>query len=47
VQLVRGPILGDPPPAGAWLGAAALAAAGFLVAFAIFARARSRLPYWL
>ena len=47
LELVRGPILGAVPPASAWIGVGACALVGGLAAFAVFAAARPRLPYWL
>jgi ABC-type polysaccharide/polyol phosphate export permease len=47
VELVRGPMLGTAPGPATWLGAAALASIGSVVALLLFARARPRLTYWL
>ena len=47
VELVRGPLLGTPPPAAVWSIAALLALAGAAAAFLTFARLRDRLLYWL
>lgn len=47
IELVRGPLLGSPPPAAMWIGAAAAAIAGCAVAVAALARWRDRVPYWI
>lgn len=47
VQLVRGPLLGAPPPAGVWIGGALCAALGGAAALLAFSARRDRIPYWL
>lgn len=47
IELVRGPVLGAPPPPEAWIASLAVAAVGGLVAILAFARFRARIPYWL
>jgi ABC-type polysaccharide/polyol phosphate export permease len=47
IELVRGPILGQSPPAMIWAGAAAGAVAGTLAALLVFSAFRSRIAYWL
>lgn len=47
IELVRAPLLGQPPPAIAWIvAAAALAVAGSIAAL-VFVRARRRLTFWV
>ena len=45
--LFRDPLLGDFPSALTWTGVAAVTAANVILAFWVFARTRSRLPYWV
>lgn len=45
--LFRDPLLGELPSAATWTGVAAVTAANVLLAFWVFARTRSRLPYWV
>ncbi|HEX8654419.1 MAG TPA: ABC transporter permease [Allosphingosinicella sp.] len=47
VELVRGPLLGTPPPLPVWLAAAGCAALLLLVALLVFGAARHRIAYWL
>ena len=47
VELVRGPLLGAPPPPLIWAAALATALIGAAFAFALFAHVRDRLLYWL
>lgn len=47
VDLLRAPLLGDAPSAVTWLLAAAVTAAGWVVAWIVFAQYRGRVPYWL
>lgn len=45
--LFRDPLLGDLPSATTWSGVAAVTAVNLVLAFWVFARTRSRLPYWV
>ena len=45
--LFRDPLLGEVPSAATWTGVAAVTAANVVLAFWVFARTRSRLPYWV
>lgn len=45
--LFRDPLLGEFPSALTWTGVAAVTAVNVLLAFWVFARTRSRLPYWV
>lgn len=45
--LFRDPLLGDFPSALTWTGVAAVTAANVFLALWVFARTRSRLPYWV
>lgn len=47
VELLRGPILGDPPPHLLWPGAAACVALLLLAALIAFSAVRHRITYWL
>lgn len=47
LALFRDPLLGDFPSALTWTGVAAVTAANLILAFWVFARTRSRLPYWV
>jgi ABC-2 type transport system permease protein len=47
VQAFRAPLLGYVPASGTWLGVAAISAANLVLAVLVFARTRSRLPYWV
>lgn len=47
LELFRDPLLGDLPSAATWTGVAAVTAANVTLAFWVFARTRSRLPYWV
>lgn len=47
VELLRAPLLGQPPPAAAWTAALAVTAAGWAAAWVVFARYRGRVAYWL
>lgn len=47
LEICRAPLLGQPTPWGSWQAVLVINAAGCLVAFAIFARCRSRLAYWM
>ena len=45
--LFRDPLLGELPSALTWTGVGAVTAANIILAFWVFARVRSRLPYWV
>jgi ABC-type polysaccharide/polyol phosphate export permease len=47
IEIARAPYLNSVPSASVWISALALAAFGWLFAFGLFARSRSRIPYWL
>lgn len=47
LELFRDPLLGELPSALTWTGVAAVTAANLLLAFWVFSRTRSRLPYWV
>jgi ABC-type polysaccharide/polyol phosphate export permease len=47
IEVARSPFLNEAQPASVWLVASALAVFGWLFAFALFARSRARVPYWL
>jgi ABC-type polysaccharide/polyol phosphate export permease len=47
LEIVRGPLLGEPVTAGPWIMMLAVAAAGSAATFAFFARFRSRIPFWV
>lgn len=47
LQLVRAPLLNEVPALESWLVCAGLAAAGSVLAVALFARAYRRLPFWV
>lgn len=47
VEIVRAPLLGLQLPGASYAFVAAMTAAGFLLALAMLARFRSRVPYWL
>jgi len=47
ISIVRDPILGVPPPIWYWGVAIASTAIALAVAFAVFARYRARIAYWL
>jgi ABC-type polysaccharide/polyol phosphate export permease len=47
VEIVRGPLLGTPPPLLYWLTILALTLASAAVALAMYARFRWRIPYWI
>jgi len=46
VQMVRAPLLGAVPSAGNYIVVLAMAAAGWIVAYLVFARFRARIAYW-
>ena len=45
--IFRDPLLGEIPSALTWTGVATVTAANVVLAFWVFARSRSRLPYWV
>jgi ABC-type polysaccharide/polyol phosphate export permease len=45
--LFRDPLLGEFPSALTWTGVAAVTAVNIILAFWVFTRSRSRLPYWV
>jgi len=47
LEVCRAPMLGKPIPWGSWGAVTLLNAAGCLIAFAVFARCRRRLAYWM
>lgn len=47
IELVRGPVLGDPPPLSIWLAAAGCALLLLVLALILFSASRHRIPYWL
>jgi ABC-type polysaccharide/polyol phosphate export permease len=47
LELFRDPLLGEFPSALIWTGVAAVTAGNLVLAFWVFTRTRSRLPYWV
>lgn len=47
LSLVRDPLIGVPVPLSAWFIAVGMTIVGWLIAFAMFARYRARITYWL
>jgi ABC-type polysaccharide/polyol phosphate export permease len=47
IQILRAPLLGTAPSAINWIVTGALAVIGWAFTFALFRRARPRIPYWL
>ncbi|HVJ54339.1 MAG TPA: ABC transporter permease [Aliidongia sp.] len=47
LAIIRDPLLGTPPPAGAWMMAGLVTVLGPLGTLPIFARFRARIVYWL
>lgn len=47
LSLVRAPLLGETVPITSWLVALTITIAGLAIAFAVFARFRARITYWL
>jgi ABC-type polysaccharide/polyol phosphate export permease len=47
LTVFRDPLLGEMPSAHIWAGVAAITAVNVLLAFWVFARTRSQLPYWV
>ena len=47
IEVIRAPLLGSPIHAISWIVAAALLVTGWTIAILVFAKLRSRVPYWL
>jgi homopolymeric O-antigen transport system permease protein len=47
LEICRAPLLGQPIPWNSWIAALVINAVGSLLAFAVFARCRNRLAYWM
>ena len=47
MEVVRAPLLGEPPPLTSWLVAGAMAASGWLAAVVLYARCRPHIAYWV
>ena len=47
VELIRAPLLGQAVPALTWMLVLGVTASGWAAAWAVFARYRGRVPYWL
>jgi ABC-type polysaccharide/polyol phosphate export permease len=47
LEVVRAPLMGLPVPTTSWLAILMITAMGFAVAFALFARYRARIAYWV
>jgi ABC-type polysaccharide/polyol phosphate export permease len=47
IEVVRGPVLGEPPPVETWLIAIFAAVLSFVGGLALYSRFRHRVPYWL
>lgn len=47
LEVVRAPLLGNPPPLLSWFCVAGMTAVGFAVTLAFFARFRARIAYWI
>ena len=47
VELIRAPLLGQAVPALTWMLVLGVTASGWAAAWAVFARYRARVPYWL
>jgi ABC-type polysaccharide/polyol phosphate export permease len=47
IEIVRGPFLNDPPDMAVWSTGILVACFGWAMAIAVFARVKSRIPYWL
>ena len=47
LEVVRGPLLGQPPGPLSWVVVVGVAAGGWLAAFALFRRFRRRIAYWV
>ena len=47
LEIIRAPLLGEPPSAQEWLISFAITACGCVVALSFFARFRARVAYWV
>lgn len=47
IEILRAPLLGQPPPLTSWLAVLAMLAAGGLASFLLFVRFRARITYWV
>lgn len=47
IEIVRGPLLGEPVPTVSWLACLIMAVVGILVCLAFHGRYRARIPYWV
>ena len=47
LEIVRGPLIGQPATATTWLTVASITVVGYAVALVLFSRFRSRIPYWV
>lgn len=47
IEVVRGPFMGAPPDLNVWISALMVAFFGWVLTIAVFAKYRSRIPYWL
>lgn len=47
LEIVRAPLMGQPAPWQSWGAVLAMTAAGYILAFAFFARYRARIAYWV
>ena len=47
MEIVRGPLLGQPVDAGAWINALCYSFVLLVASFLLFVRARPRIPYWV
>ena len=47
VEVVRAPLLGQPPALGSWFAVVGVTCGGWLLTFALFRRYRRRIAYWV
>jgi ABC-2 type transport system permease protein len=47
IEIVRDPLMGQPPSSWSWLMVGLSTVLGWALALALFARFRRRIPYWL
>lgn len=47
LEIVRGPLLGQPVESHIWLAALGYSVLLFILTGALFTRARARIPYWI
>jgi lipopolysaccharide transport system permease protein len=47
LEICRAPLLGQPTPWNSWIAVLVINAVGSVLAFAVFARCRKRLAYWM